>query len=520
MPPFLDSGTEWASGGGGFPLPRVANIPKYSKTLGGETIDLMRSIGRPLDPWQEYAIVNGLGRREVPELGEKWATRDCGCWVPRQNGKGDIIMALELTWLFLLGVPLSVHSAHEYKTAQEGFLRIRGVIEENDDVFGQFIKRIWQANGEQGIELLGKGGKGIGPRLRFMARTNKAGRGFSAPNLILDEGQELTEDMMRAILFVLSAQPDPQIWYFGTPPSTDDAWIYSIKEAGETGDNTTFWLDWGIDTLDLNDRASLAILRDPATWRRTNPSIGVRRPNGTGVSMESAASELKTMGAGLGFAMERCGMWLPRKRTAGDQAIDPEVWATRAWLEERKVSSYGRITVALHVNTRRSHATVGFATQLPDGRWHVGILKHAQGTAWIKPYLKAVKEKYNPIAFTVDAKSETTVDEMAEFGIKLPEVAEEPVRGDLILPTASDVATAFGMLVDGANNGTLEHEDQAPMNAAITAPVRPLAGGGTLDHKRGIEVGPGLVAGLAMWAHRERDPLVKEKPYDPMDFIG
>lgn len=500
--------------------PRVANVPKYSHTLGSEVIDLMASINRPLDPWQQYTLLHGLGQVQTPDLdGWEWAAHDCGCWVPRQNGKGDIIMALELAWLFLLGVPLSVHSAHEYKTAQEGFLRIKGVIEENDDVFGQFIKRMWQANGEQGVELLSKSGRGVGPRLRFMARTNKAGRGFSAPNLVLDEAQELTETMMSAILFVLSAQQNPQVWFFGTPPDDDGAWIYNIKEAGESGDPTTLWLDWGIDTLDLNDRASIGILRDPATWMQTNPSMGIVRPNGTGLRLAAAQGELKLMRAGLKFAMERCGMWLPRKRTAGDQAIDPEVWATRAWEVERKVSSYGDIAIAFHVNARRNHASVGYATQLPDGRWHTGLLKHAQGTAWLFPYLQVVKDTYNPIAFTVDAKSETTLDDLAKVGIKLPEDKDKPKRGDLILPTAGDVATAFGMLVDGANNGLLEHEDQPPMNAAVTVPPRPLAGGSTLDHKRGVEVGPGLVAGLSMWAFRERIDQVR-KPYDPMDYIG
>jgi hypothetical protein len=484
----------------------------------------MKSIGRPLDPWQRYVVLNGLGQKQ-DELAEwEWAAGQCGCWVPRQNGKGDIIMALELAWLFLLDVPLSVHSAHEYKTAQEGFLRIKGVIEENDDVFGQYIKRMWQAAGEQGVELLAKSGKGVGPRLRFMARTNKAGRGFSAPNLVLDEAQELTEQMMAAILFVLSAQRNPQVWFFGTPPEDQSAWIYNLKEAGESGDPETLWLDWGIETLDMSDRASIAFLRDRETWKTTNPSMGIVRPNGTGLREQAAANELKLMGAGTKFAMERCGMWLPRKRAEGDSSIDPETWAARAWDVQRKISYYGDIAIGFHVNARRSHATVGYAAKNPDGRWHVGVLKHAPGTAWLLPYLRTVKEAYNPIAITVDAKSETTIDDLADIGIKLPVMAEvgerkeEPHRGDLILPTAADVATAFGMLVDGANNGNLDHEDQPPMNAAVSVPPRPLSGGSTFDHKAGTEVGPAIAPMLAMWAYRERiDTIVDE--YDPMAFI-
>lgn len=499
--------------------PRVANIPAYDRSAGKAVVDLMAGIDRPLDSWQAYAIENGLGQIDSPDMsGFEWSAPQCGCWVPRQNGKGDILMALELGWLFIFKETLVVHSAHEYKTAQEAFLRITGVIDENEDVFAKYVKRVWQANGEQGIELIKQSNGKAGPRLRFMARTNKAGKGFSAPRLILDEAQELTEQMMKAILFVMSAQPNPQIWFFGTPPEEDDAWIYNVKEAGEGLDPKTLWLDWGMDTADMNDRSVCEQMRQPAEWERRNPSMGHIRLNGTGVRHSAVAAELRLLGAGKTFAMDRLGMWLPRKRTAGDSSIDPEVWAKRASTEKIKVSQLGRIAVAFHVNARRTHATVGFAA-MRDGKWHVGILKHAPGTNWLFPFLKLVKETYNPIVFTVDAKSETTVDDLADFGIKLPEVAEEPMRGDLILPTAGDVATSFGMLVDGANNDGLEHEDQPPMNSAVTVPPRPLAGGSTLDHKQGIEVGPGITAMLAMWAYRERNPIVKDKPYDPLDFI-
>lgn len=501
-------------------LPRVANIPTYDRSAGGAVVDLMAGIDRPLDDWQAYAIRHGLGQNVLPDMsGFEWSSPQCGCWVPRQNGKGDILMALQLGWLFVFKEILSVHSAHEYKTAQESFLRITGVIDENEDVFARYIKRVWQANGEQGIELMKQANGRPGPRLRFMARTNKAGKGFSAPCLILDEAQELTEQMMKAIMFVMSAQPNPQIWFFGTPPEEDDAWIYNVREAGEGEDPKTLWLDWGMETLDLNDRSVCDNMRNPEEWRRRNPSMGKIRPNGTGVREAAVAGELKLFGPGLTFAMDRLGMWLPRKRTAGDASIDPEVWHTRATQTKIKVSELGDITVAFHVNPRRTHATVGYVGVALDGRsWHVGVLKHAPGTEWLFPYLKLVKEVYDPIAFTVDAKSETTVDDLADYGIKLPESAEEPKRGDLILPTAGDVATAFGMLVDGANNGTLEHEDQPPLNAAVNVPPRPLAGGSTLDHKSGVEVGPGITVMLAMWAHRERASKLK-KAYNPLDFI-
>jgi len=483
-------------------------------------IDLMDGLGRPLFPWQQLVIRHGLGQVQTPELEQRWAASQCGCWVPRQNGKGDIIMALELGWLYLFGERLVLHSAHEYKTAQEGFLRIRDVIKGSADL-DRLVNRYWQANGEQGIELIKKAG---GARLRFMARTRGSGRGFTAGKIVLDEAQELTEAQVRAILHVVSAVPNWQIWFFGTPPqpdveggSTSSAWIYNLKEAGESGAPRTAWFDWGIPTLDLEDPADLAKLRDRQTWLDANPSAGRL------IDLETIESQLMIGGVGQGFAMERCGMWLPRATDRSLASIDPEKWRQAALPEQVRADPVksrprpGQLVITFHVNARRTHATIGYAGKAEDGRWLVGIIDHKRGTEWLLDRLVRLCESWRPIAVCTDTASETLLDELAEHGIRLPEVAEHPQRGDLIIPTSKDVATAYGLLVDAANNGQLWHRDEIPLNTAVTAPPRPLGGGSTWDHKRGIEVGPAKCVDLSMWAFREWDGKVGS--YDPLANI-
>lgn len=509
----------------GSQLPRVANYPAYSHTAAGEVIDLMAQLKRPLDPWQQWILKRGLGqnRNEFTDKFEMSADQ-CGCWVPRQNGKGDIIMALELSWLFLFRLPLAIHSAHLYPTAAEAFLRIETVIKQNHDILGRYLKAIARSKGEQGVETT------FGTRLRFMARQGGAGLGFSAPRLVLDEAQVLDADLMQTILPVLSAQQDPQIWFFGTPPRHADAWIYNLREAGEAAEDGIAWFDYGIETMDLSDRGNAAILRDPEVWQQTNPSLGLVRSNGTGLRERAIKGELRVLGAGQAFAMDRCGMWLPRAREDGDASIDAEVWASRA-VEPIRLSELGDFAVSFHVNARRSHSTIGFAG-MRNGKWHVGIIAHKPGTAWLLDKLAEIREKYRPIAFTTDTRGETTLDDLAEIGIMLPKEAvedmargpwtkelEKPRRGALILPTAPDIGTAFGMIVDGANNGTLQHEDNPALNNAVTVPPRPCgASASTFDHKVGVEVGPAKVVSEAMWAYRERiDKIVDD--YDPLGNI-
>lgn len=494
--------------------PRVANYPKYLSSAGGEVIDLMSDLGRPLDPWQAWIIERGLGQKRDEETGDLMMAADtCGCWVSRQNGKGDIIMALEVGWLFLFNVMLVGHSAHLYSTAAEGFVRIKTLIEENDAILGNAIKRIWSGNGKQGIELTPKFNRA---RLLFAAREGGQGLGFSFPKLIMDEAQALNADLMQTLVPTQSAMWDPQVWFFGTPPRSNTAWIYTIKAAGEGCAPNTAWFDYGIDYIDPMSPEFKEVVGSDETNRATNPSMGVRRQNRTGIRQKAIDGERAKLGLSMRFAMERNGMWLPRARTAGDSAIDPQVWSV---LAAARPEVPGDIAVAFHINARRTHATVMWAGKL-NGIWRIGIADHKPGVDWVLPRLAAIKQTYNPIAFAVDARGETQVDELKTIGIELPKDPKRPKRGDLIVPGIDGTAQAFALLVDAATAQTprINHHNEPPLNSAVSVPARPLGGGSTFDHKAGVEVGPSCGGGLAMWAYKERVDKIVDA-YDPLAFI-
>lgn len=497
-------------------LPRVASYPKYLTSAGGEVIDLMADLNRPLDAWQAWIIERGLGQKKDVETGDLIMAADtCGCWVPRQNGKGDIIMALEVGWLFLFGVPLITHSAHLYSTAAEGFQRIKILIEENEHILGKAIDHVWSTNGKQGIELTRKYKRA---RLLFMARAGGQGLGFSAPKIIMDEAQALDADLAQTIIPTMSAMWDPQVWFFGTPPRSNKAWIYTIKEAGEGNTPDMCWFDYGIDYIDpVHEAAEFRkVVGSEETNRRTNPSMGVRRPNRTGIRQKTCESELRKLQLSMAYAQERNGMWLPRARTQGDNAIDPEVWGR---LVAPRPEVPGSIAVAYHINAKRTHGTIMWAGKI-NGVWRIGIADHKPGVDWIIPRLLDLKTKYSPVAFAVDARGEAQIEELKKVGIKLPDDPKRPKRGDLIVPGIDGTAQAFAKLVDAATAAVpmLQHHNEPPLNAAISVPARPLGGGSTFDHKAGVEVGPSCAGGLAMWAYDARIELVVSE-YDPLAHI-
>jgi hypothetical protein len=164
-------------------VPRISSVPPYSVSLGDQAVAFAAKAGLFLDPWQQLVLRESMGMAP----GGKWAAPRVGLLVPRQNGKGSVLEALELFHLFVLGTKLIIHSAHKFDTSQEHFLRMRTLIEGNPDL-SRHVRATPTANGKEAIIL------NNGNRLKFKARTiSGAGRGFSADLLILDEAMLLPE---------------------------------------------------------------------------------------------------------------------------------------------------------------------------------------------------------------------------------------------------------------------------------------------------------------------------------------
>ena len=262
--------------------PRLCSLPPFdSDASGRNAVALAEVAGLELDPWQRLVLESGLRRR-----GDKWAAFEVALIVARQNGKGTVLEALELAALFLYpDVRLILHSAHEFKTAAEAFLRVRALIEDRPE-FDARVSRIRTAAGAEAVEL--KDGK----RLRFVARSSGSGRGFTSDLVILDEAYKLGDQEMAALLPTLSARPDPQVWYTSTAGGPDSIQLGRVRARGVAGgDQSLAFLEWSADE-DAYDPAS------PADWARANPGLGIR------ISPEYIGREMAALGPDA-FARER-----------------------------------------------------------------------------------------------------------------------------------------------------------------------------------------------------------------------
>jgi hypothetical protein len=482
----------------GSQTPRVSNYPPYPLTAAPEVIDLAAHAGLILDEWQRYVLIHGLGMR----VDETWTASKVSTWVPRQNGKGGIIEALELAWLFLFDEELIIHSAHQHRTAQQAYGRLEKLIRRTPDLH-KLVRQYRQANGEQGIELYD------GRELQYTTRSRTAVRGFSAKKLVLDEAQELTAEQMAAILPTVSAQKNWQVWFFGTPPDDPTAWVYGLKEDGEAGAPRLAHFDWGAD-LDLDDPADRARVNDRTIWYSTNPQLGDR------IAEETVEDENKPSGLGEKFAQERLGVWQPRA-TGGAGVISAQLWAD---LIDRLAERPPEVALAAQVNYRRTHTSIMAVGPRPGGGLLTSIVDYRPGTHWVVERLVDLKERLRPVGIGVQDKGPTgsLLLEMQQAGLTVPDDPERPRRGDLAVPWAAELAAAYGMYIDAITQRRLFHLDEAPLNLAITgAGVRALSGGTAWDYKSPVDASPVEASTIALWVYLTRVDLVDQE-HEPSVF--
>jgi hypothetical protein len=480
----------------GWQEPRILAVPPSHGTLGREAIDLAASAGLLLDPWQQLAveIIFSLGPTSTREQ-IMWAAFEIAVLVARQNGKGGIIEAVELASLFLLLERLILHSAHEFKTSREGYLRLKELIEGAPHL-SRKVKQFRQSNEDTSVELTS------GARLRFMARSRQSGRGFSAQRLIVDEAQILSAAAMGALIPTLSAQPNPQINYFGTVPRPeDDAEHFTlIRDRGRTGsDPFLAWLEWNIGEHcdDLDDLDALLA---------ANPAIGHR------LSIEFSAKERLSL-TGENYSRERLSIW---SEGSSQTVIDLDHWAALADPNPPKTKERG---IALDVTPDRSSGSVAFAGRRPDGRTHVELIANDPGTGWIVPLVTDLRHQYPDVPVMLDASGPagSLIEDLKKAGI-------DDEHG-LILVSASGMAQACGAFYDAAvgtpetvtDDGeirraihpTLTHFDQPPLNLAIKAArKRKLTDAWAWARRDATDISPLVACTLAL-AALERAPKKK-----------
>jgi hypothetical protein len=456
-------------------MPRIMVAPEYRSSSGQEAIELAALAGLHLDPWEAMVLERSLGEGDEG----RWAAAEVGLCVPRQNGKNAVLEARELAGLFLLGEELIIHSAQQFKTAREHFLRLVGLVEGTAKL-SRRVKRVIRSHGEEGIEMLN------GQRILFLARGKSAGRGFSAPLIVFDEAMFLPESALGAMVFTQAAKPNRQRWYAGSAVDElvhDEGIVFArIRERALAGnDDRLAYFEWSVD-CERPEMLDPDLLEDEAMWALANPGLDIR------ISREAVRDEARSLNRRT-FAVERLGVgaW-PSTELADESVISQERWQS---LVDDESEIAGPVCFAFDVSPDRASSAIAAAGRRADGLLHVEITDHRRGTAWVVPRLLQLRDRWDPVAVLADqaGPAGSLVFRCEEGGFTV-----EPVN-------AGDHARACGMLLDEVESENLRHLGSGELASSLKgATRRPLGDAWAWSRKNStVDISPLVAATLALW---------------------
>lgn len=420
--------------------PQIVHLPPdvHSLAAAEEAIELAEAYaicdGYPLDESQEFTLRAGLGERSDGS----WAASTVADFEPRQNGKNDTCNARELAGLILFGEQLILHTAHEFKTANESFLRMVAIFEAWDDLRKR-VARVRYANGEQGIELV------TGQRLKYSARTGGAGRGFAKADLVVyDEAQHLQAEHVAASGPARLANPNSQSWYMGSGGLSSSVNAWRLRKRALTGAGGRLaYVEHTAEVVRLEGDKVISErpdVLDREAWARANPAYGRRN------SDEAYLGLLDELGPDL-FARECLCLWDPEPSTDGKgDAFDADLW--RAYADPNAPRGAGAVFGVDVGEDRLAHIAV--AWRRPDGR--VQVMLADTGLSPLR-----TPER---IAELVAAWGGAVV-------LGGPAASLEDRVDESLVASGAEFAAACGWFTDLFNGDRLRHGNQPELNQAV-----------------------------------------------------
>lgn len=413
--------------------PSIAFILPYTHTQAQEAIDLYQTSGQTVIDWQKGVLFDLMAVND----GELWTHTTFGYAIPRQNGKGEILIVRELRGL-AFGERI-IHTAHLVSTAHAAFeklLRILDLIglEKSKDYFS--IK----AKGQEQIRLK------QGGTIDFRTRTNTGGLGESYDLLVIDEAQEYQTTHKTALQYVISASKNPQTIMCGTPPTavSSGTVFKDYRDAVLKGSRqNSGWAEWSVDEMsDVNDRD---------LWYKTNPSLGIL------LSERTIIDEIDDTESGrIDFNIQRLGLWLKYDQKS---AISEAAWSA---ICIKKLPQFtGKLAVGIKYNKDGTSVSMAIAAKADTGKIFVEVIgRHPvrEGPMWIIQFLQKLGNS-NTLKVVVDGQNgqEILKAEMSKAHLNAPK-----------FPRVAEVIEANQRFEDAVYQKTLVHMEQPSLAQVVT----------------------------------------------------
>jgi hypothetical protein len=426
--------------------------------------------GFPLSESQKITLRNALGTR----VDGSWAASRVANFGPRQGtGKNDAIAARELAGLVLFDEQLIIHTAHEFPTANESFLRLVAVFENYDDL-RKLVAHIYYANGNQSIEFL------TGARILYKTRTGGGLRGFAKADLIVyDEAQHLLRDHTAASGPARLTNPNSQTWYAGSGGLATSQKAWAIRREAVLGiGGRLAYTEMTAETVQVVGGKPVftapADPLDPDVWYRCMPGLGLWV---TEESVDDLHQDLKDM-----FPREGLCVW------DADPTDDPSLFGEGVWpaLCSPTVAPAGRLVFGVDVTPERSSAAIVVC----DGESRIELLEHRTGVGWLRARVAELATTHGAtVAVDTGSPANSFGDEWERAGVEVKRLASREMAG------------ACGSFFDAVTNATIQVRTHPSLTAAAAGARQRHSGDVWYWARRDstVDVTPLVAASIARW---------------------
>ncbi len=453
-----------------------------STSYGFEVIEFARDVlGRPLDPWQEFAVIHG---GELLETGLP-RFRFVLVLAARQNGKTEIPVVLAAYWQFVERVPIILGTSTKLDYAAETWRKTVNRVDRALLLYGEHAER-WtrETNGEQQSWTLADPeadpadvNAGVS-RYKISASNAEGGRSLTINRLILDElRQHHDYSAHDAMVPAGNAVADFQAWALTNAGDARSVVLNDYRdqavaalERGDETDTDLCLMEWSaLEDADPEDPAALAM---------ANPSLNRGRMSLGPLLKQARRAKEKGGDVLTGFKTEVMCIRVRILRPA----VDPVAWSQG--LSAGDLSAVrGNVALCLDVAPDFRHATLSAAAVLPSGKVRVETVAAWDGprcTANLRRALPGLVAKVKPRTLgwiPGGPAAALTVDLRKRAGWPPPGVTVEEIRGD-----APAVCMGFAELV---GSGQVLHAGDPLLDAHVGGAEKLPRGEGWVFSRKG-----------------------------------
>lgn len=331
-------------------------------TYGDQATRFAAALGTPLMPWQQYVLDVALEYDE--ETGYPYY-RQVTVTVPRQNGKTTLLLVLFLVRALAWEKQSIIYTAQDRNEAKKKLVNEwLPMLQETE--FRRYFTTT-QANGNEAMRF------NNGSLVALAATTKRSAHGNVIHLGVVDEAFSLPDARMeQAFVPAMRTKKDAQYWVTSTAGTyADSPYLWGKVVAGRKlvakgVRNGACYFEWSAP-----DDADPSL---ESTWRACMPAIGYTMDTDTIRDEYIAADAGNTMSEFLRAALNR---WVTAKT---DPVISVERWNA---LVTDNTESFGQWALAFDVAEDRSHASIGAAWKMEDGRFQVVLIDSRPGTAWV-----------------------------------------------------------------------------------------------------------------------------------------